>query len=1739
MITGILLLAALLLVLMVLGLVQAVRFLILLFSGRARRREEEQMGAMRTALDLRRMRQGGYITPEVYEQVAQAHALWRDQVAPQATVPLATRLADAPTGNRAIGEVDEPVLEMPTAAVSIPLSPISPPPLPVPTGTRRPAPPPKAERSALLASFLEHRNIRWGELVGGLLILGCSTALVVSFWAQIAERPIFKFALFTFATAAFFGVGLYSEHRWKLPITSRAILLLATLLVPVNLLAVAALGGSGKVGSSPIIAQLASLAIFTALAWPAARVLIGEFASLLTAGLAATCLTLIAITAHPVVQGGLATLGAMPVGCLLICSAVSVGQLWKNRSIGWPEAASVYLLHGVIGFAGWLAVGFLLFSAPQLDTAVAALSPIFTAMALPALFLGLAIWKRGASGEQRTAISGLAVAIFGTAILLAGLLAAWPGTERLTAIGAFDAVLLGAAAIVFDLPAAYVPAAILAALAWLVGVHTWPHPTNSDSQSIVSALQAGNNGWLLLPMAIVLGIGGRAAARRPSHGLILGVLALFAAAASIALANFAVLAHAMDTELDPACFDLLVGAGFLVLWAGARRRRWWDMLGTVIPLLLAELFIARWNGWTTDGLIQRILPSMPIALCTIVPMAVALIGWRGKRGISPGVLAGAGLLETLAIALAYRWNRPGDVADALLILRTGHVILAWAVFGLGAWLRRRVEVPIAEESAESEAVAPAGRVLSYRTQGLHRRWRLLSLRAEGIVEQTVRWVILTGLLAFIGCMITDGRLISGAAGMLALSILAGCLACWADLPGMLFVAGALLNFAGTFALLSPPVNRLVKFGQLPTANVVFLAIGGGAALLLDRQVFGRRARFHFWASWASLLLLAVIWTLQSLGSLGASGRPDWAMWTALGSIAALFAARVSEPRARDPIAGMYLAGILGVAFGLAYVPREWIDPQVPWGMALGLYGLVTAAAGLAVARLLNREDPRRRFMVDWLRICTAVLAALAMCGAAYGDWKEPGQRVRIAAAGVAFAQGIALGLLAEDEAAMQAGALAATAAGMVLIAWAMMPAVYLAQWLVVISGATGTLAAFAVAADGASRAVGKRWRRPIDSVVTVAVGAIAIGAAVVVIGESSAQVLAPALTSASLGLIRIAQLPSLNVIFLVIAGGAGFLLDRKGRRGVMVGVWTSWTALLLLAAIWAVQSSGMVMVRREPDWLMWTALGAVAAMFADRLDQPTARDPIAGIYLTGLLGLGYSMAYVPATWAAQPVAWSIALGAYGVVAAAIGAGMARAMPKTHRRRKFLVDWLRITSAVVAMCALCGAMYCDWNNPGWRVRMLAAVAACAQGIGLALVAEEDVKTESAALTAAAAGMVAIAWAAMPIGHMARWLDVASAAVVALSAFAAGSAGARKCVGEPWRSTIRSILKVVVCAAVGGMVAVVVGEATDLAMGAVPLISPWAVIGIECGLLIALAAAIAAAFGTTAAPAERSACTWAAEGLALLAFVHLRVTEPWLFSHRFEQYWPMVVMALAFAAISGGFALNRRGRGEIGRPLVYTGVALPAAAIFGYWLHPSIVDYSAVLWTAGLLYGIVAAIRRSPGVTLLSAACVNAALWVVWGRYPQTQFFAHPQLWIVPAALSVLASAQIHHRQLNTVQMRSIRYLCLAVIYLSSMADIVLNGVTAAPWLPMVMAGLAIVGVLAGITWRIRPFLYLGTTFLLIAVLTMIWTAQQNLHWTWLWYVAGLVAGVALFALFGLFEKRREQMARVFDGLKQWQ
>jgi len=194
---------------------------------------------------------------------------------------------------------------------------------------------------------------------------------------------------------------------------------------------------------------------------------------------------------------------------------------------------------------------------------------------------------------------------------------------------------------------------------------------------------------------------------------------------------------------------------------------------------------------------------------------------------------------------------------------------------------------------------------------------------------------------------------------------------------------------------------------------------------------------------------------------------------------------------------------------------------------------------------------------------------------------------------------------------------------------------------------------------------------------------------------------------------------------------------------------------------------------------------------------------------------------------------------------------------------------------------------------------------------------------------------------------------------------------------------------------------------------------------------------------------------------------------------------------------------------------------------------------LLFVVGGLYGLLSILRRSFIFGLLAALAGNGGLWYLLHRTTDYQFWQHPQLWLIPMAISVLIAAHLNRKDFSDAQMTAIRYLTLVVIYVSSTADIFMNGVAHSPWLPLILAGLSVAGVFAGMIFRIRAFLLLGSIFLMLAIATMINYASVNFGWTWLWYVAGIVTGALIITTFAVFEKKRAEVLRVVDGLKDWQ
>ena len=139
----------------------------------------------------------------------------------------------------------------------------------------------------------------------------------------------------------------------------------------------------------------------------------------------------------------------------------------------------------------------------------------------------------------------------------------------------------------------------------------------------------------------------------------------------------------------------------------------------------------------------------------------------------------------------------------------------------------------------------------------------------------------------------------------------------------------------------------------------------------------------------------------------------------------------------------------------------------------------------------------------------------------------------------------------------------------------------------------------------------------------------------------------------------------------------------------------------------------------------------------------------------------------------------------------------------------------------------------------------------------------------------------------------------------------------------------------------------------------------------------------------------------------------------------------------------------------------------------------------------------------------------------------------------SAASALVAAQWNRKRLSPAQLTGIRYLSSIVIYTSSAGEMFLRGVGESLALPMVLMALSVAGVLVGILLRVRAFLYLGTSFLLLSIVSMVWHAAQNIGHVWPWWAFGVVLGLSVLALFGVFEKKRAEVLGMVQGFRQWE
>ncbi|MEX0585805.1 MAG: hypothetical protein WD176_04135, partial [Pirellulales bacterium] len=582
-------------------------------------------------------------------------------------------------------------------------------------------------------------------------------------------------------------------------------------------------------------------------------------------------------------------------------------------------------------------------------------------------------------------------------------------------------------------------------------------------------------------------------------------------------------------------------------------------------------------------------------------------------------------------------------------------------------------------------------------------------------------------------------------------------------------------------------------------------------------------------------------------------------------------------------------------------------------------------------------------------------------------------------------------------------------------------------------------------------------------------------------------------------------------------------------------------------------------------WLYGGALLATALANVACLWDTTTRFVVAALYGVGLAGAGMVLDAMDISGDRFLWAVPMLLSAYALVTSllwrlrhsviALGAQcrvpLALQMSDASAAGPRLAGgfaWMTFANGLLVAVVTVLVFWIEVTIPDSIDRTLAARALLGAAVALGLLAHESARSPLRVMTLMLGVLFAVAlgWSQLRIPIQAELLHRAAVAAVAMAVMIPVYAiGVVKLLprAKLWNHAARQVVPLLTAFTAVALVGVLAIEVLHFAdEELVPLAWP-----VRALLLAAFVGLAAAALVAAVLPGRdplgfsergRTAYVYAAEILLMLAFVHIRVTMPWLFHGWFTRHWPLVIMAIAFIGVGFAELCRRRNLRVLSEPLENTGALLPLLPAVGFWLLPSQVNYSLLLLSVGALYSVLCVLRKSFMFGVMATLAANGSLWAWLYSAEGLSLWQHPQLWLIPPALCVLVAAYLNRARLSHEQFTAVRYLSAIVIYASSTADVFVNGVGEAPYLPLVLGAISLVGIFAGILLEVRGFLYLGVSFLLVALFTVIWHAAVELDRTWIWWVTGIVTGALIIALFGLFEKKRDDMLALVERMKQW-
>jgi len=168
----------------------------------------------------------------------------------------------------------------------------------------------------------------------------------------------------------------------------------------------------------------------------------------------------------------------------------------------------------------------------------------------------------------------------------------------------------------------------------------------------------------------------------------------------------------------------------------------------------------------------------------------------------------------------------------------------------------------------------------------------------------------------------------------------------------------------------------------------------------------------------------------------------------------------------------------------------------------------------------------------------------------------------------------------------------------------------------------------------------------------------------------------------------------------------------------------------------------------------------------------------------------------------------------------------------------------------------------------------------------------------------------------------------------------------------------------------------------------------------------------------------------------------------------------------------------------RPTYYSAVLLPLA-LLGVTPLGDRGALSLVIFASATFYLLVSRTAHSRWAVYLSAVLINVALYLWIPTVHQKTGLL--QLYVIPAALTVLIFTHLHRGDLNRQAVTGLRFAASAAILAVSTFEVF----TADSLLHFVVVlVLSLSLAFAGVALRVRPFVYIGSAFLVINVLAQL-------------------------------------------------